>query len=127
LAFANHERKKSIVRAIKSSDVDYAIFKKWLDDANEQDLFDPEQLAELAQLSDEDKDKLVQEEKEKREQLFKQGYAFVRPSTIAGVIRKHPKAWTMQERRMVDYASVLISKGLIELSGWSDEQIEVLK
>lgn len=127
LAFANHERKKSLIRAIKSGDIDYQVFKEWLDNANENDLFDAEQLAEFAGLTDEEKATALENAKSIKDAEFKQGYGHTRPSTIAGLIRRHPKAWTMQERRLIDYATPLIKKGLIELSGWTDEQIEIIK
>ena len=127
LAFANHERKKSLIRAIKSGDVDYQVFKDWLDNANENDLFDAEQLAEFAGLTDEEKTTALENAKAVKDAEFKQGYGHTRPSTIAGLIRVHPKAWTMQERRLIDYATPLIKNGLIELSGWTDEQIEIIK
>ena len=33
----------------------------------------------------------------------------------------------MQERRLIDYATPLIKKSLIELSGWTDEQVQIIK
>lgn len=126
--FIEHQRKAEIIKSIKSGDIAFEMYKKWVDELGDEDLFNDETLAQLSTYSTEEADALREKAKVfKLNQYLTELNQFIRPENIADFIRLHPKAWSLSDRRKIDYASKLIETGAITIEGYNDKQIEVLK
>jgi hypothetical protein len=126
--FIEHQRKAEIIKSIKSGDIAFEMYKQWVDELGDEDLFNDETLAQLSTYSTDEVETLRGKARTfKLEKYLAEVNQFIRPENIADFIRLHPKAWSLSDRRKIDYASKLIETGAITIEGYNDKQIEVLK
>lgn len=126
--FIQHQHKAELIKSIKSGDISYEMYKKWVEEMDDGELFDNETLAEFTKYSEEQQNEYRKLAREQRLEWFlNQSNIVIKPENIADFIRLHPKAWSMSDRRNIDYASKLIETGAIVVDGFNEEQLPVLK
>lgn len=126
--FVDNQHKQEIIKSIKNMDIDTQTMEDFIQQADDEMLFDPDTLRELAGMTEEEKENKRLEAKSRMAQAFMNGsFAHsLRPAQIVGLIQAHKRAWNLSARRKVDYASKLISSGALQISGFNEKQLKVL-
>lgn len=141
--FSEALHKEAIIKALNKSKISYEVYDNLIDSLEASDIFSEEDIEnhskETVEAQAEQRKSLLkralrgEETQEDAEQIsndawLKEKLSNLRSESLVNILKAHPKAFSLNQRLNIDYATKLIEQGALEIEeGWNEEQQKIVK